>query len=182
MLFYVAYRKLLWLFPLEVLEVQLDFAHVGIQVARRDNLFCASDEALLIVYSVEQNGKSCLERNEVESFLPVGGERTGTLWCDTETEMVALTGFFSQVVGHAGVLASPYRYSSHLAEYGSQWPEEPFFLHQEIALNAFCVSVELSEKKIPVAGVWGKTDDIFLGMGYGYLLGPSQAFIEYPSG
>ena len=179
---YVAYRKLLGLLSLEVFEVQLDFSHIGIQVARWYNLLGARNEPFLIVCAIEQDWNSCLEGNEVESLLPVGVERTGSLGCDAETEVVSLAGFLSQVVGHAGVLASPYRYSSHLAEDGSQWPEEPFLLHQEVALDSFGMSVELSDEEVPVAGMWSKTDNILLGMGYGNLLGPSQALIEYPFG
>ena len=55
---YVAYRKLLGLLSLEVFEVQLDFSHVGIQVARWYNLLGARNEPFLIVCAIEQDRNS----------------------------------------------------------------------------------------------------------------------------
>ena len=75
------------------------------------------------------------------------------------------------------MLASPHRYASHLSEDRSQRPEEPFLLHQEVALDVLSSGVELSYQEVPVAGVWCKTDDVLLGKVDGYFLLPSHSLV-----
>ena len=179
-LFYISYCELFRLFALEVFEIELDGFHVFLHVARRDDLLRTSDELSLIVDAVEQDGYSSLEGNEIESLLPVGVERSCAFWSDAEYKVLALGGLLCQVVGHAGVLAAPYGDAAHVAEDRTEGPEEPFLLHQEVALHAFGVGIELPQQKIPVASVWSQADNVFLRVSHCNFFGPPQVFVQYP--
>lgn len=52
------------------------------------------------------------------------------------------------------------------SEQRSERPEEPFFLHQEVDVQPFGTGIELSEDKIPIAGVGGETNNKFFRMVY----------------
>ena len=63
-------------------------------------------------------------------------------------------------------------------EDGSKRPEEPFFLHEEMALDTVGATIEKPDDEIPVAGMRSQTDDVFVGMFFGNLGRPSHSFIQ----
>lgn len=152
-LFDISYRKLLRLFAFEVLEVKLDFSHILLHIARRLDDLGTLDEFLLIVQGIEMDRDASLEGYKIKALLPVGVERACALGRNAEPEGIALLRLGSQVVGHAGVLAAPYRYAAHLAEDRPQRPEKPFLLHEEVALHALGMLKELPQEEVPVAGM-----------------------------
>ena len=62
-------------------------------------------------------------------------------------------------------------------EQDAKGEEEPFLLHQKVALHASGTGIKLSEDEVPVAGVGCQTDDILVGMVLRNLYGPSPALI-----
>ena len=161
-LVYISDGKLLWFLAFEVLEVEFDVAHLLVYIAVRDYHLGALDETTLVVDAEEEDRDARFLCDEVKTLLPVGVERASAFRSDAESEVLALLRLGSEVVGHAGVLAAPYGNAPHLAEDRSQGPEEPFLLHEEVALHALGVSVELTEEEVPVAGVWCEADDELL--------------------
>jgi hypothetical protein len=63
-----------------------------------------------------------------------------------------------------------------MSEDGSQGPEEPLFFHQEVALHALAFAIKLPDEKIPVAGMWCKADDVFVGVRFGHVDFPPHLF------
>lgn len=169
--------ELLRFLSLEILEVQLDFAHVLLHISRRDDDLGTLDELFLVIHSVEEDRDASLQGNEVETLLPFRIERTGALWRDAEAEGISLAGSLGKIIGHARMLASPHWHTAQLPEDGTQRPEEPLLLHQEVALDALSSGEEQAYDEIPVAGVGSQANDKLLGMAYGYILLPSQVFV-----
>jgi len=55
----------------EVLEIKFDFSHLAVNVTIGNDGLGALDIALLIVYSIEQDGQLSLLSDVVESFFPL---------------------------------------------------------------------------------------------------------------
>ena len=86
-------------------------------------------------------------------------------------------GSIRQVVGHTRVLGSPHGYAAQSAKDWTERPEELLLLHEESALDAFGTRIELTYYKVPIGGVRGKADDIFVGMRLRDVYLPSHTLI-----
>ena len=69
-------------------------------------------------------------------------------------------------------------YATEMAEPYAKRPEEPLLLHEEVSLNALGTRVEKSDNKVPVAGMWSKTEYILFGVVHFYMSGPPHALIQ----
>ena len=161
----------------EVLEIKFDFSHLAVNVTIGNDGLGALDIALLIVYSIEQDGQLSLLSDVVEALFPLRVERASAFRGDTQVEFIYAFGSLSQIIRHAGVLRAEYGDAAHLTEDRSQGPEEPLLFHQEVASHASCPDVELSYQEVPVAGVWCQTDDILVGVLLRYIGCPPHVFI-----
>ena len=83
----------------------------------------------------------------------------------------------SHTIGHAGFLLTDHGDATQSLEQDAEGEEEPFLLHQKIALHASGTGIELSKDEVPVAGVGSQTDDVFVGMILRNICGPSPALI-----
>ena len=165
---------------LEILEVKFDVAHLLLYISVGDDGMYALDELLLIIQCIEQDGYLCLEGDVVETHFPVGIGRAGSFGRNAQLEVFGLHGFGSQMVSHAGVLGTPYGNAAQLLEQRTQWPEEPFFFHEEITLHADSPAVEQPYEKIHVAGVWSQADDELVRMWLRNVRSPSHSLEEHP--
>ena len=60
------------MFPLEILEIRLDFLHVLFNVARRHEVFPCLDAFLLIVYAYQYDGNLGSQGDVIEPFFHSG--------------------------------------------------------------------------------------------------------------
>lgn len=141
----------------------------------------ATDQFPLEVDGIEQNGYLCVEGNVVEPAFPLRVSLSGALGCDAEAKFVCLLCFGRENFGEAEVLVAIDWYASPPFEDRSEWPEEPLALHQEVGVHTFGTHEELTNDEIPVAGVWGHTEDAFLRLLNGDVFLPSHAAVEQPS-
>ena len=155
-----------------------DFAHVGIDVARRDEDFVADYFLLFEVHGIEHNGQVGLLRDVVKSALPGVGERAGAFGCDGQFESIALQGTLCQLVGQAGLATTLYGHATDGTEKFAQGPKEPFLFHQETCSAAYAGVVELGNDKIPVAGVGRYADDALVIVGHADVYGPAHHAVE----
>lgn len=89
---YVSYGEEFGLLTLEILVVGLYQFHVSLNIACRHNHVLALYELAFEVESVEQDWYVGLQCYEVETLLPFGIKRTGSLWSDTQSEVGSVAG------------------------------------------------------------------------------------------
>ena len=92
-------------------------------------------------------------------------------------KLLRLPGCLCHCVGHAGMLPTVHGDAANTTEQGTERPEEPLFLHEKMALHAACADVQLSDDKVPVAGVGSQTDDVFVGMVLRYFSCPAPMLV-----
>jgi len=129
---------------------------------------------------IEQNGHLSLQGDIVEAALPLLTPGAGALGGDAQLETVRPPGCLGQSVGQAIVLLPHHGYAAQTPEDGSERPEEPLALHQEVAAHALGGIVELPQHEVPVAGVGSQTDNILVGMLLCHFSGPSHLFVQQP--
>ena len=159
-------REQLGVFAFERFEIELYFTHLLLKIACRDERSGTLYEFFLKIDAIKENRNLSFKRNVIEPLFPIRVERAGALGGDTKTERARLLGCVGQVVGHAGVTVSKHGDAAQPSEQRSERPEEPFFLHQEVDVQPFGTGIELSEDKIPIAGVGCETNNKFLRMVY----------------
>lgn len=175
---HLADGELLGDFSLEVLEIEFDLAHVLLYVARGMEGLGRDDQFLLVVDGVEDDGEAGFLGNKVKTLLPVGIERTGALRGDADHKPVGLAGGLGETVGEGGTAVAPNGNAAQMAEEGTQGPEEPLTLHEEVAPDAFGARIEQADDEVPVAGMGGETDDAFRGEIGRDLFSPPHQAIE----
>ena len=162
----VTNREQLGVFAFERFEIELYLTHLLLEIACRNKRSGTLYELFLKIDAIKENWDLSFKRNVIEPLFPVRVERASALGGDTKTERGRLLGCVGQVVGHAGVSVSKHGYAAQPSEQRPERPEEPFFLHQEVDVQPFGTGIELSEDKVPVAGVGCETNNKFLRMGY----------------
>lgn len=162
----VTNREQLGMLAFERFEIELYLTHLLIKIACRNERFGTLYELFLKIDAIKENWDLSFKCNVIEPLFPVRIERASALGGDTKTERGRLLGCVGQVVGHAGVTVSKHRDAAQSPEQRSERPEEPFFLHQEVDVQPFGTGIELSEDKVPIAGVGCETNNKFLRMGY----------------
>lgn len=131
----VSYQEFLRMFSFEILKISLYFYHLIVHVAIWYDRFGTYNLFFRIVQAIQQHWYLCLICNKIESFLPFGISRSGSFWCDTQSEFWRCFGSLGESVGHTCLLSPVYGYASPSSENYSKRPEEPFFLHQEVGLS-----------------------------------------------
>lgn len=157
------YREVLGMKSLEVFQVELDFTHVLVQIARGDEFLLASNQFLLVIDTDDDNGDTSLEGYVIEAFFPVWIGLAGSLGSDGQVEHFATVAGFDHLIDQRIAPATMDWHTTHGTEDGSQGPEEPLLLHHELGLAANGGIEEFSDKEVPIAGVRTATNDI-LGM------------------
>ena len=89
-------------------------------------------------------------------------------------------GGLCHAVGHARMLLPIDRDTTQFLEENTEWEEEPFLLHEEVALHAASTNIQLSYQEVPVAGVRSQADNKLIGMVLRYFGSPSQMFVQVP--
>lgn len=176
---YFFHGKLAWIFPLVGPIVFHDFAHIGFDVARGVERLGADDALAGEIEGVELDGETCLERDEIESALPLRGQGACAFGRDGQFEMVlGFLGALGQLVGQARLATALYGHTAKAAKEAAHRPEEPFALHQESCAAADAVVVELGNDEVPVASVRGHADDTLILMGNGHFNAPAAEGME----
>lgn len=106
--------------------------HISLHIARRVYGARADYFPFCVIYSVEQYGKVCLERYEIEPTLPLANERACAFWRDGKAESAGLTRLFGQLVSEAGMAASLHWDAAEMAEEQAKRPKKPLLFHKEI--------------------------------------------------
>lgn len=181
LLLYVTYGEEFGLLALEILVVGLYQFHISLNIACRHNHVLALYEFALEVESVQQYWDVGLQCYEVETLLPFGIERTGSLRSDTQAEVGSVACSLGKSVGHTCMLATIDGYSAYATEESAQRPEEPLLLHKEVDLQVLGTRVEQTHYEVPVARMRCKTQDIFFGKLHTYLSTPMHALVEHRS-
>ena len=70
-------------------------------------------------------------------------------------------------VGRVHLFAAIDGYSAKPPHQDAHGPEEPFLLHQEVAMEVSGTAVEIADDEVPVARVGRKGDDAFVGHRFG---------------
>jgi hypothetical protein len=70
--------------------------------------------------------------------------------------------------------------AAQTSEDGSEGPEEPFFLHEEITLHTMGTNIELPDEEIPVAGVRSQAENTLLGQLFRYFISKPHVFVQEP--
>lgn len=159
----VAHREVLGVASLEVLEVELDFAQVFVEVARRHQFLFTGDELLLIVDANDNDGHTGLEGDVIEAFLPVGIGLAGSLGSDGKMKHFAAVAGLYHLVDQGVALTPIDGDATDGTKHGAKGPKEPLFLHHKLGLATNGGIEELAEEEVPIAGVRTAADDI-LGM------------------
>ena len=174
-------RKLLWMIALEALEVLLNLTDLCVVVARGDNLLGALYQSALVVKSIEQYGQFGLQGYVVEALFPLGLAAARTFGRDAQAELLRLASLLGNNVCHAAVLLPIHRYAPHATEDGTQWPEEPLFLHHKTTLEPFSPHEKQGHDEIPVRGMWREGNNIFLWALHRLLEMVTQTAVEHPA-
>ena len=151
----------------EMAEVFFYLLHLCLDVAVGDDSLGADNSPLGEVETIEQDGNPGLEGDVVEAFLPLRLGFACSFRGDAEAERVGLPCLFCDDVGGVHLLRAIDGYASEPAHQYAHGPEEPFLLHEEVAVVAFGPAVDVADDEVPVARVRGKGYDTFLGQGFG---------------
>ena len=129
---------------LEVFEIEFNISHFFFSISRGDKHFRALNEFFLIIESVEHYWNLGFKGDLVEAVFPVWVCRTRSYWCNTEPEGIPLLCHIGQSVGHTGVLGAPDRNTANVSEPYTQWPFEPFLLHEKVDVQSLSPHIKLS--------------------------------------
>ena len=165
------------MFPLEILEIRLDFLHVLFNVARRHEVFPRLDTFLLIVYAYQHDGNLGSQGDVIEPLFPFRVGRASAFRGDGQVKRIAFLDSFYQLVHHGRTLVAVYGNPSHLPEQDAQREEEPFLLHQKARLAAYGRDEQFPDNQVPVGGVRGRADDALLEVGHIHFRFPALQFV-----
>ena len=126
-----------------------------------DDGFCANDASFGVVESIEQDGYFCFEGNIVESFLPVCLCFACAFGGDAKPECAAVSRPFCNDVCGVHLFASVDGNASEFSHQDAHRPEEPLFLHEEVASIVFSAAIKVPDNEVPVARVGCECDDTF---------------------
>lgn len=177
-IFELSYGKILRMFTLKILEIQLYFPHFRLNVPARNDALCTLDVLALVVKSIQQNRYLSLQGNIIETPFPLRVCRARALRSDAQPKRSRLPRRFRQIVCHTSMLGTPHRDTTHFFETIAQWPKEPLFLHEEVTLQAFGKGIQLAYEKVPIARVWCQTYNILGWTFDGHISCPAQSFIK----
>lgn len=153
----------------EILQIELDFAEVFLQISGGHEFLFTNDEFLRIVDADYDNGDTGFQGYVIEAFLPVGIGLAGTFGGNGQVENFATVAGIDHLIDQRIAATAIDGHSSHGTEYRSQGPEEPLLLHHELSLATNGGIEQFADEEIPVAGVGTTTDDILGMVGYGDL-------------
>ena len=159
-------------------EILLNLVHLSIDIAVGDNRFRADDALLTVIKTEKEDGKFCFKCDIVKSTFPFSYRFACAFRGDAERKGVTAACGFGQLIGEAGATAAHDGYATEMTEQGAKGPEEPFLLHHELTAETLSMTIELAHEEIPVAGVRGKGDDVFLRALHGDFRTPAHQAIE----
>ena len=143
MSFYVSDREILGMLALEVLEVELDFAHVLVDVVRGGECFAQGDGLCRKIDTGQDDGNVRPLGYVIEAPFPVGIGLAGSFRCDGQMEMLAFLGHTDNRIYQRSLLVAIYGDAAHPSEDGAKWPKEPVLLHHET-----CITTDGSIKEL----------------------------------
>ena len=147
----------------EVRVVILYFLHLCFDVSIRDDCLGADDVPFREIETIKQDWNLGFQGNIVEASFPFWLSLTRSFRSDAESELLSLLCLLGNDVRRMHLFASIDGNATKLPHQDSHGPEEPFLLHQEIAMKALGPTVEVADDEVPVARVRGKGYDAFVG-------------------
>ena len=143
MSFYVSDREILGMLALEVLEIELDFTHVLVDVVRGGEYLAQGDGLCCKVDTGQDDGNVRPLGYVIEAPFPVGIGFAGSFRCDGQMEMLAFLGHADDRIYQRSLLVAIYGDAAHPSEDRAEWPEEPVLLHHET-----CITTDGSIKEL----------------------------------
>lgn len=135
----------------------LYFAHIFLDVARRNDR-CRESYALFFIIDVgKDNGYLSFQCDVVKAQLPVGIGFAGCFGGDGDGKPFAPGETLGQLVGKRGGSSPVYGNTPHGSEQVAKREEEPLFFHQKSGFTAQCPISQFAPDEVPVAGVRGYT-------------------------
>ena len=143
MSFYVSNREILGMLALEVLEVELDFAHVLVDVVRGGECFAQGDGLCRKIDTSQDDGNVRPLGYVIEAPFPVGIGLAGSFRCDGQMEMLAFLGHTDDRIYQRSLLVAIDGDAAHPSEDRAEWPKEPVLFNHET-----CITTDGSIKEL----------------------------------
>ena len=136
--------------------------HLCLNITIWDDGFGTNNSPLREVQAVKQDGNFSFECNVIETFLPLWLSFSGAFWSDAETECLSFPGLFGDNVCGMHLLATIDGDTAEPSHQNTHRPEEPLFLHEEVAVETFRATIKVADNEIPIASVRSEGNNAFL--------------------